>query len=79
MLRARDERRITEPMQQAIDRVQRPELAELVLQNPLHVFAAQRADTIVRQWTGVEALSKLFRFLRRQGRLATTSRFGFQT
>lgn len=65
MLRSRDERRITKPVQQAINRVQRAELAELVLQNPLHVFATQRADTVIRQRTGVQALFQLLRFLGR--------------
>ena len=60
MLRSRDERRITKPMQQAVDRVERPELAKFVLQNPLYVFAAQRAYAIVRQRAGVEASSQLF-------------------
>lgn len=65
MLRSRDERRITKPVQQAINRVQRAELAELVLQNPLYVFATQRAYTVIRQWTGIETLFQLLRFLGR--------------
>ena len=76
MLRSRDERRITKPMQQAIDRVQRPELAEFVLQNPLHISATQRAYTVIRQGTGIEALFQSLRFLGRQWRLAATPRFG---
>jgi len=52
-------------------------LPKLGLQNPLHVFATQRADAILRQRTGIEPLLQLVRFLRREWRLAAAARLGF--
>jgi hypothetical protein len=46
-------------MQQSIHRIERAQLPKLGLQNPLHVFATQRADAIVRQRTGIEPLLQL--------------------
>ena len=77
MLRPGHERRIAEPMQQSIHRIERAQLPKLGLQNPLHVFATQRADAILRQRTGIEPLLQLVRFLRREWRLAAAARLGF--
>lgn len=62
-------------MEQVIDAGQRAEQVELLGQDPLHVFAAERTDFVLDRRPGVETLADLLLLLERerQSRLASAT------
>ena len=63
VLRTRSQRGVTQVMQELIDGSDLAKLAELFRQNPLHVLAAQRADTILGTGSRIQPRPQAIRFL----------------
>ena len=73
MSRTGDKRRVAQLVQQIVNRGYRADLAEFLFQDPLDVFAAERADPIRLGRSGINSLLEtLLLFLRQQRRLAAT-------